>query len=828
MNSHRNWPVLKSYAGDHLRRISLPVGGIGTGTVGFGGRGDLRDWEVVNRPAKGFAPPNSFFALRTQTSTGEVFCRALEGPIAPEDYEGSFGCRTPNHGLPRFSEAAFETAYPLGQVVLSDPACPLRVRLQAFNPLVPGAVEASEFPVAILRVVLSNPTPAKVKASLCGNLTNFIGQDGSHDIARDGVNEFESFEGGHGVWMRSNGVSPDHETWGTLALAVLENQNVTHRTSWAQLSWGDSLLDFWDDFSSDGALEERVTGTQPMPTASLCMQIELAPNETHEMTFVLAWCFPNRQSWSPDGELIHISDGAFQVGPPTIGNFYAARFGDARGAVFQLLPRLAELEAQTLSFVSAFCGSDLPLALQEAALFNVSTLRSQTCFRTPDGHFFGWEGVHAHHGSCPGNCTHVWNYEQTTPFLFPELARSMREIEFLHATNERGLMSFRVGLPLEPYARISQHAAADGQMGCLMKLYRDWRLCGDDEWLRRLWPGAKRALEFCWQEGSWDADCDGVMEGRQHNTMDVDYFGPNPQMQGWYLGALRASEEMARGLGEDGFADKCRQLFERGKQWTDDNLWNGDYYEHHIRPIGEEEPEHQLGSGCLVDQLVGQTMAHVCGLGYLLDPAHVATTLDSTLRFNARDRGGSHFNHLRSYALGDEAALLMASYPKGRRPLRPFPYFNEVMTGFEHIVATHLIYEGQTQRALETIENIRSRYDGRKRNPFDEAECGFHYARAMAAWGHLLAWTGFAFSAHDGCLQFNAAKEKARWFWSCSGAWGTFEQTPTPEGIEVELRVLGGELRLQKLELRGGGEARWRGGLTVSPAWALREVVATG
>lgn len=112
MNSNqREWPVLKSYAGAHLRRIALPLGGIGTGTLGLGGRGDLRDFEVVNRPAKGFAPPNCFFALRTQTGQGEVFCRALEGPIPPEDFEGSFGCRTPNHGLPRWSEAVFETAY---------------------------------------------------------------------------------------------------------------------------------------------------------------------------------------------------------------------------------------------------------------------------------------------------------------------------------------------------------------------------------------------------------------------------------------------------------------------------------------------------------------------------------------------------------------------------------------------------------------------------------------------------------------------------------------------------------------------------------------------
>ena len=89
-------------------------------------------------------------------------------------------------------------------------------------------------------------------------------------------------------------------------------------------------------------------------------------------------------------------------------------------------------------------------------------------------------------------------------------------------------------------------------------MYRDWQLSGDDELLKAHWPRVKRALEFAWIPGGWDADQDGVMEGAQHNTMDVEYFGPSPQMQFWYLGALRATEEMARSLGEDAFADQCR------------------------------------------------------------------------------------------------------------------------------------------------------------------------------------------------------------------------------------------------------------------------------
>jgi hypothetical protein len=508
--------------------------------------------------------------------------------------------------------------------------------------------------------------------------------------------------------------------------------------------------------------------------------------------------------------------------PPTaadrIGNYYATRYADAWDVVVQTAADLPALEADTLAFVQAFCAGDLPEVVKEAALFNLSTLRTQTCFRTADGRIYGWEGCDDSSGCCHGSCTHVWNYEQATAFLFGDLARSMREVEFLHSTRDDGHMSFRVNLPLER-AQDWGLAAADGQLGCLMKLYREWQLSGDEAWLRRLWPAARRALAFCWLPGGWDADLDGVMEGCQHNTMDVEYYGPNPQMGTWYLGALRAMEELAHRLGEQDFAAECRRLFESGRAWLDAHLFNGDYYEHEIRPVADpatirpglrheamgardpRDPDLQLGAGCLVDQLVGQYMACVCGLGDLLDPAHIDETLSSLLKYNFKQTLLGQFNPMRSYALGAEAAMLMATYPRGRRPRRPFPYFAEAMTGFEYTVAVHLLYEGRREEGLKVIKAIRDRYDGEKRSPFDEAECGHHYARAMASWGAVLALTGFHYSADERSIRFAAAEQPTLVFWSNGYAWGTCRQRPEQGGIQVELAVLHGSLTIRRLTL---------------------------
>jgi uncharacterized protein (DUF608 family) len=834
---HTSWPVLTRYDAAQLRRIALPIGGIGTGTVSLGGSGRLRDFEVMNKPAKGFAPYHTFLALRAQAADGPVFVRALEGPVEDELYEGPFGAKASNGGLPRFRSATFEAAYPLGQVRLSDPDCPLEVCLQGFNPLVPGDLNASSHPVAVLRVVLHNPGAVAVAASAVFCLQNFIGRSG--DFAGAKANTFIARNNGslRGIFGQSAGVPVGDPAWGTLAVAVADHHDVSLRTSWVNRAWGGALLDFWEDFRDDGRLDERERGGNDTPVGSVCATLNLAPGETRDITFLLGWHFPNREAWGPPLPPDATGGLGRNIPPRTpedrfTGNHYTTQSTDAWDALARFAPQLSALEKATVTWVSAFCASDLSQAIKEAALNNLSTLRTQTVFRTPDGHFFGWEGIADEIGICSGTCTHVYNYEQTIPYVFPEMARSMREVELLHATCDDGLMCFRVGLPLATRSREYPQAAADGQCGVLIKLFREWQLCGDDAWLARLWPAARRVLEFCWIPGGWDADRDGVMEGCQHNTMDVEYYGPNPQMQGWYLAALRSAELMARHLRETDFADQCRQLFAQGSAWMEAHLWNGEYYEQHVvapaAPVAPglraglgaddlSDPALQLGSGCLVDQLVGQCLAHAAGLGDLHDPNNVRQTLRSIRRFNTRDGFHDHFNPMRTFVLGDERALLMATWPRGGCPVRPFPYFGEVMTGFEYTAAIGLIQSGDFDAGEQLIADIRARYDGHKRNPFNEAECGHHYARAMAAWGALVAWTGFHYSAAEARLTFRASSTPARWFWCIGETWGTLSQTPQGDGVQIELVVGRGELRLRSLELTGATTLRWEHPVILTP-----------
>ncbi len=811
------WPVLKTYSGQYLDEVAMPLGGIGTGTVSLGGRGDLRDWEIMNRGALGFLPAfklvlptianGPFFALYYKRQGREGKVRVLEGPVQVKEYYGDWGADAVNSGFPRFEETSFAAAYPLAQVDFRHQDVPMQVRLEAFNPLIMGDADKSGIPVAVLRYVLTNTSDEAIEAAICGMVPNYIGADGWSGEPKGNVNEYRAGEGLKGIFMSSEAVDPEDVNWGTMALTT-PSEDVTYRTSWAQLGWNWTFREFWDDFVADGELTDHPDTTHAIPTppATLAVKVGLEPNESKVITFMLTWHFPNRRAW--DHGVHHAGDFG---GTEIVGNYYTTLYQDAWDVAEQTAAELKGLERETVRFVRTLTESDVPEVLKEAGLFNLNNLRSQTVFRTADGFPFGFEGTGSINGTKIGaskssgwgfgTCFHVWNYESTVPFLFGDLATKFREVEFMHATNDDGGMSHRVGLPLDMRAKSFQYWAADGQMGTLIKMYREWQLSGDDEKLVEMWPNVKKAMSFAWT-GIWDQDKDGVMEGSQHNTMDINYQGPNPQMAAWYLGALRASEEMARHVGDIAFAEECRDLYERGRAWIDANIFNGEYYEHHI-PEGTSKVA-QLGKGCLVDQLVGQYLAHTAGLGYLLDPDNVQTTLRSIMKYNWIDNFNEHFNTFRSFGLGDEAGLLMASYPRGDLLDFPFPYYTEIMTGFEYSTAAHMIYEGQVDAGLKVFQAIRDRYDGHKRNPFNEGEYGHRYARAMAAWAGILAYTGFRYSAVDNSMALNP--EEGKYFWSNGYQYGSATITNRNNRKSLTLSALNGDLTLDRFILNGYGQ----------------------
>ena len=816
--SQTNQEYPRQFRGRQLQMISFPLGGVAAGSIGLGGRGQLCDWEIRNHPHKGYRPPYAFPAIWVKAGGAEPVARVLEARLQ-SPYEGPSGLDSQNvPGLSRLETAVFTGEYPLAHIAFEDVSLPVKVELEAFSPFIPHEPDDSGLPVAILRYRVTNRGHDEAKVGIAFSIENPVRmQDsqwsapGSADEKR--TNTYRAEGSLAGLVMMNPGLAADDANSGSFVLAAAQpaGARISHWTGWPKGRWWNGPLLFWDQFSKYGEM-----GSDPDPHSNVgvvCVQRTIAAGESSSFEFFIAWHFPNRTpdacGWTaPPGE-----------GKAIIGNYYSTRFKDAWEAVAYTAAHLESLEARTRQFAKVFRESTLPDSVKDAASANLSTLATTTCFRTADGEFHGFEGSNDTSGCCPGNCLHVWNYETVTPFLFPSFARSLRKSAFGYSQDAAGAMHFRQLLP-DGKARLGL-AAADGQMGQIVHTWLDWKLSGDQAWLRAYWPHVKKAIEFAWVPNGWDSNKDGVLEGVQHTTYDVEFYGPNPMCGIYYLAALRAGAEMAEAVGDTASAQEYGRLSELGRQWIDANLFNGRYYIQKVRGVrtdqiaanirsdfgseGTENPEYQVGGGCLVDQLVGQYMADVGGLGAVVDAEHIRTTLRSIQKYNFKASLMDHENVARTYALNNEAAVVICDYGTAERPRIPFPYYSEAWTGLEYTVAALMMNWGMVDEGIECVRNVRLRYDGERRNPWDEAECGHHYARAMSSWSTVVALSGFFY---DGAKRAVAAVPRLPHanfdcFWATATGWGSFSYRQTASGSAFTIDVIAGVLPCRSCAISG-------------------------
>ena len=777
--------------GQALPMVAFPLGGIGTGTVSLGGFGQLQDWEIFNRPGKGELVPLSFFAIWMKPKGGRPIARILEGRRLPP-YQRSWQGVSAFElwGLPRFRHSTFAGQYPFARVDLSDPRLPATVQLEAFNPFIPQNEIDSSLPVAILRYTVTNRTRQPLAVSVAGCLTNVVGYEGrepfvgrKHPSLGRNRNELVREKSLIGLRMTSAKPGPSAPGFGSMALATTHRGRLSHLTHWLRGEHWDDMHAFWDDFTDDGVVRGDARGVSAEGEAehgSLVPSAVIAPGRSQAFTFMIAWHFPNR---------------AYDRNPVNwpqkfrLRNWHTDRFADAWSVVRYVAENLERLEDRTRAYTDTLSASTLPGVVLDAAGSQASILRTNTVYRTDDGKLYGYEGTRDQSGSCPLNCTHVWNYEQTLAYLFPSLERTMRDTDFSWNTKPDGYMAFRTLLPLGRQLWEFK-PAADGQMGCILKLYREWQMSGDRQFLADLWPQARRALGFAWKPGGWDADRDGVMEGEQHNTYDIEFFGANTMMGTLYLGALKAAAIMAREVGESKPADQYEALARKGSAKLDRMCFNGRWYEQ--RGVDVRKTKYQFGRGCLSDQLLGQWFCEIVGLGDVLPRRHVRRALQSIFAYNFRADLSDTHSVQRTYALNDEAGLLLCTWPDGGRPPLPFIYADEVWTGIEYHVAAHLICHGLVDQGLTIVKAARDRYDGAKRNPWNEIECGHHYARAMASWSLIPALSGYAYSAPRQMIGFAPRVTPTDFasFFSTGDGWGLFRQTfrAGRQTAELELR----------------------------------------
>ncbi len=762
------------YADKHLEAISFPIGGIGTGSIQMNGRAERHIWQIFNNHKHAFVP-NSFFAVSVKRGNDKPVLRALQTtPVGP---------------FPAMKSLRLGGDYPRAVYMFEDDQIPLDVVLLAFNPLVPLNAKDSSIPCAIFWLAASNPTDRTVEVTFLATQQNAVGYLGDAPIQGRaypgyGGNRNRIVQRPKATFLHMTADKPkDARGHGDMVLAVLAE------SAKGAASWG-TLEELAKGLAAPGTLAQTAEAG-PTPAGqtidgAVWVAFSLKPKEERTVPFVLTWHFPNVRHGTSEWN--------------AQGNMYANRWPDAMTVATYLESNLRNLDAKTRLYQDLLYQTNLPHWFLDRISSQVAVLRSQTCYWGKDGYFGGWEGCGTGSGCCHGNCNHVWHYAQAHARLFPEIARRMRQQEFRYQAADGAI----------PHRQFASFPAFDGQCGAVLNSYREHLMSQDRKWLDANWPNIRRAMNYTIV--TWDKDEDGVLAGPQWNTLDGALGGSTSWLGTMYLAALAAAEKMALLENDPESAKRYARIRASGSKKQDETLFNGEYY----IQIPDKEPREDYGTGCAIDQLLGQWWAHQLDLGWLYPPDHVHTALWSLFIYNFRGTMEGLKQVPRKFVADEDPGTQMITWPKGPRPPKVILYGDEVMTGFEYSAAAAMIQAGLMQEGFAMVRAIATRYDGRLRtaltpgdtsswgysgNPFGDDECGKFYARAMSSWSLLLACQGFVYDGPAGLIGFRPVwkPEDHISFFTAAEGWGLFKQQRRGQAQTERIEVHYGRLKVAAL-----------------------------
>lgn len=783
------------YRGKELAYIGMPIGGIGSGTVYLGGDGKLWLWDIFNETKEGVSDKTY------KNWQGKKEIKPRDGanfifPVSPEyPFEQGFGIKITQEknswkkslDFKGFQDITFKGQYPMAEINYRDTQLPVTIDLHSFSPFVPLDVAASSYPATVMRFTVTNTSDTIATVELSGWLENAVLNNSEHSEAVKLINSIAKIAGNSVLICSSSTNSVALKTqkdYGNMALMLCNSGKKSKTEASVKLESG-LLFPENKQKTAEAKHGEQLVG-------ALSKTVQLKPRESKEITFIISWYFPNLvlpKNKNSKGE--------------NKGRFYSKRFKNAAAVAADLAHNFDDLYTKTSAWKNCFYeDATLPHWFLNRTFLNTSILATETSFLLEDGRFWGWEGI----GCCAGTCTHVWHYAQAVGRIFPELEKNLRErTDFAVMDKTSGGIDFRGSL--------ANKYAADGQAGIVLRSYRDYLISENNAaFLAKNWVNIKHALQYLIDlDAEEGGEANGTIFGEQHNTLDAEWYGNVPVITSLYLAALAAAVEMAKAMQDTSAENDYSRILEAGKK-NIEKLFNGEFF------IQNEDPKHKkaigIGSGCYIDQVFGQSWAFQLGLGRLYNQEMIQSALESLWKYNFVPDMGllrasiSPKNNGRPYALSGDAGLVMCTWPLGGKrddweKHWQFGYFNEVMTGFEHQLASHMIWENKLDYGFSIVKAIHERYGAAKRNPYNEIECSDHYSRAMASYGAFIAACGFTYNGPKGHLGFapKVNPENFKAAFTATDGWGSLQQTRTETAQTNSIKIAFGTLRLQQIEV---------------------------
>jgi uncharacterized protein (DUF608 family) len=541
------------YTGEYLNRIAFPVGGLGAGMFCLEGTGAISHMSVRNRPEI-YHEPSLFSAIAIKGLKNGV--KVLEGQVPDWKMFGARGTGNgaagTTYGLPRFQNATFKTHFPFATIELQDDDIPLQVAVKGWSPFIPTDEDNSSLPVGALEYTFTNKTTQNFEAVFSFNTKNFLAN------TEGAVNKIASIN--NGLILKQDAVKDKPETEGNFAVFTDDSKTIVDHC-WFRGGWWDPLTMAWNTVH-----DVKTRASEPVekdaPGASLFVPFTLAAGASKTIKLMMTWYIPEtsmhigqivldeKKDCSPESgccaapEDLGVANGK-KSPSSNYKPWYSSRFANVEEVADYWKKNYNDLHSKSKLFSEAFYTSTLPPEVMEAIAANLTILKSPTVLRQYDCRLWAWEGCGDDGGCCHGSCTHVWNYAQAMPHLFSALEKTLRNTEFCENQNKAGHQGFRANLPISPLKH-DFHAASDGQLGGIMKVYREWRISGDNDWLRKIYPVVKTSMDYCIE--TWDPKNKGVIEEPHHNTYDIEFWGPDGMITSFYLGALTAIILMGKHL----------------------------------------------------------------------------------------------------------------------------------------------------------------------------------------------------------------------------------------------------------------------------------------
>lgn len=703
-----------------------PVGGLGAGTFSRSFRGEFERWHLKTGVHKyQSVPANQFsvFAKRDGDSTAYAQVLATDSPS-----DHSLGAWKWNYPVGHGDYAAL---YPKSWFHYKTDEMPVELTVEQFSPILPNNYKETSYPVAIYNWYAVNPGKTKVTVSIMFSWTNMVGwfRDTRHDFQEannlQNINtaRTEQISGGvmKGVVFDRLRKTPVQEDWdGQFAIAAVESPGV--QVSYVQtfLTSGDGA-DVWAPFSSSGELPSLpfhfASGGQALGGA-IAVEFTLAPGEKKKIPIVLAWDFPivefgNGRKWLRRYTDFFGTSGtsAWQIArtgllqadtwsraidawqAPYINN--SSRPAWYRGMLFNELYYLAD--------GGTFWGHEMQAQGNAAAdSWKRQTFIYLECFDYPyystlDVLFYGsmpvvkfWpaldkasirEFADTVNQEIPTEYLWVWKSQQETKPVFRE-----RKV--------KGALPHDLGNPAEdPVILVNQfdwqntNRWKDLNTKYVLMVWRDFFLEGktDLDFLRYNYAGVKQAMEYLRQ---FDHDGDGMIENEGYPDQTYDTWvtrGASAYSGGLYLAALRATEQIARALGDTSTSSQYHSLFARAQAAYIKTLWNGTYFNY--------DSGSSYRDSIMADQLAGQWYANLTGLGDLVPANMRVSALKKIFEFNVMKFGGGDMGALNGIAADG-------------RVLTDNEQIQEVWVGTTFGLCAEMVAEGLEREAFSTAKGI--------------------------------------------------------------------------------------------------------------------------